>query len=194
VKAVAVALLALLAFPGCSVSADDPEGPFEPVHAIAGLPARPVGPVLDQADILSPEEEAKLDQRLRDLRGRTGDALVVVSVDSLGGETIESYAFNVFNAWGIGSAKSDRGLLLLVAPNERKVRIEVGCGLESTVSDVTAGRIIRERITPEYKTGDLAGGTLAGVDALVEQLAMPMPANDPGPHSAICRGQLKEAA
>ena len=192
-KTAALALVLLLA-PGCSAAADDPEPSQESIHRMADLPPRPDGPVLDLADILPPAEEAKLDHRLRALSSRTGNALVVVSLPSLKGETIENYAFNLFDTWGIGDAETNRGLLLLIAPNERKVRIEVGCGLESTVSDVTAVRIIRERITPVYKDGDLAGGTLAGVDALIERLALPKPANDPGPHTAFCRRQLKEAA
>ena len=168
--------------------------PEEPIHPIADLPERPIGPVLDQADILPPVDEALLDQRLRELMDRTGNALVVVSLKSLDGETIENYAYNLFNTWGIGDAKTDRGLLLLVAPAERKVRIEVGCGLETTISDVDAGRIIRNRITPVCSEGDLLAGTLAGVDALIERLTLRVPANDVGPQSAVCRRQLEEAA
>jgi uncharacterized protein len=150
--------------------------------------------VLDEANILPPVDEARLDQRLRELWERTGNALVVVSVKSLGGESIENYAYNLFNTWGIGDTRTNRGILLLVAPSERKVRIEVGCGLETTISDVTAGRVIRDEITPDYAKGDLAGGTMAGVDELIERLTTPVSANDAGPQSAVCRRQLEEAA
>jgi uncharacterized protein len=194
VKASAIALWVLLAASGCSAEAENPVRPEEPIHLTADLPERPSAPVLDLADILPAVEEAELDRRLRHLHARTGDALVVVSVKSLEGESIENYAYGLFNDWGIGDDQSMRGLLLLVAPAERKVRIEVGCGLESTISDVTAGRIIRDSITPKYRDGDLAGGTLAGVDALLERLALPRPANDPGAQSAICRRLLEEAA
>jgi uncharacterized protein len=194
VKASALALSILLTASGCSAQVDDAEQSQEPIHPIADLPDRPRGPVLDQADILPAVEEARLDQRLRELQKRTGNALVVVSVQSLGGESIENYAYNLFNTWGIGNASTHRGLLLLIAPAERKVRIEVGCGLETTISDVTAGRVIRDEITPVYANGDLVGGTLAGVDALVKRLTTPIPANDAGSRSAVCRRQLEEAA
>jgi uncharacterized protein len=195
VKAVALALSSLLTASACSAPAEKPvRTEEEPIHAIAELPPRPSGPVLDLADILPTNEEAKLDQQLRDLNARTGDALVVVTIRSLGGETIEDYSYNLFNTWGIGDADTRRGLLLLVAPTERKVRIEVGCGLESTISDITAGRIIRDRITPEYRQGDLVGGTLAGVEAMLARLNLPKPANDPGPHSPGCNDRPRKAA
>jgi uncharacterized protein len=193
VKSSALALAILLAAPGCSAEAEVPVR-SEDIHRLADLPARPAGPVLDQAGILPDDVEMQLEARLRALWQRTGDTLVVVSLSSLKGESIENYAFNIFDTWGIGHAKTDRGLLLLIAPNERKVRIEVGCGFESQVTDAIAGRIIRERITPIFSEGDLAGGTLAGVDALIERLAMPKAANDPGPTTPSCRDQLKEAA
>jgi uncharacterized protein len=194
VKASAIALWVLLAASGCSAEVEAPVRPEEPIHLIANLPERPSGPVLDLADILPPVEEVELDRRLRDLNARTGDALIVVSVKSLGGESIENYSYDLFNKWGIGSAESMRGVLLLVAHEERKVRIEVGCGLESTISDVTAGRIIRNSVTPRYRGGDLPGGTLAGVDALLERLALPKPANDSGARSAVCRRILEDVA
>ena len=193
-KASAAALSILLAVSGCSAKADEPEQSQEPIHPIANLPDRPAGPVLDEADIQLPAEQGRHDQRLRELHERTGNALVVVSVKSLGGESIENYSYNLFNTWGIGDSKTMQGLLLLVAPTERKVRIEVGCGLETTISNVIAGRVIRDEITPLYAKGDLPGGTVAGVDALVERLTTPVPANDAGSQSAVCRRQLEEAA
>lgn len=192
-KASALALAILAAAPGCSAEAETPAR-SEDIHRLTDLPERPAGPVLDQADILPPDVERQLEARLRDLWQRTGDALVVVSLSSLKGESIENHAFNIFDAWGIGDAKTNRGLLLLIAPNERQVRIEVGCGLEATVTDVIAGRIIRERITPVFREGDLAGGTVAGVDALIERLAMPRAANDTEPRTPSCRIPLEEAA
>jgi uncharacterized protein len=194
VKAGALALPILLAASGCSAKADNPVQREEAIHPIADLPERPAGPVLDQADILPAASEAQLDRRLRELWDRSGDALVVVSVKSLEGETIENYAYNLFNTWGIGDAERGHGLLLLVAPAERRVRIEVGCGLEDRVSDVAAGRIIRNEITPAYTEGNLVGGTLAGVDALIERLTSTIPANDLGARSAVCARQLEEAA
>ena len=120
---------------------------------------------------------------MRELNQRTGDTLVVVSVQSLTDEPIERYATTLFNAWGIGDARTDRGLLVLVAPNERKVRIEVGCGFESTVTDEIAAKIISDTMLPLYREGELSAGTLAGVDALLKRISLPAPANDPCPHT-----------
>lgn len=134
------------------------------------FPARPAGPVYDGASIIPDADEQLLDARLRAYNQRTGRALVVATVPSLDGETVEQYAVRLFENWGIGGAESDQGLLLLVAPNERKVRIEVGYGLHQYVTDILSGRIIRNDITPRFKAGDFAGGINAGVDALITQL------------------------
>jgi uncharacterized protein len=139
--------------------------------AAQGYPARPAGPVYDGANILAPVDEGLLDTKLRAYNERTGRALIVATVPSLGDETIETYAETLFNdEWGIGGAGTDQGLLLLVAPNERKVRIETGYGLQEFVTDIFAGRVIRDDITPRFRSGDYAGGINAGIDALVTQL------------------------
>ena len=151
-----VGLLALLAFAGT------------PAHA--AYPPRPAGAVLDQAGIIPDAEEAALDARLRQYNVRTGRAVVVATVSSLDGETIEMYAVRLFEQWGIGGKESDQGLLLLVAPSERKMRIEVGYGLHQYVTDALSGRIIRNEIAPRFKQGDMAGGINAGVNALLTQL------------------------
>ena len=152
----------------------------------------PDSPVVDRADILPAAMEAALDKRLTDYWKDTGNALVVVSVSSLDGKTVEKYAFDLFKEWGIGDAKTDRGLLLLVAPNERKVRIEVGCGLESVITNDEAAEVIREDITPRYRQGDLAGGTLAGVDRLIDELAVAP--TEGRPLSPICKADLEKTA
>ena len=151
-------LLTLLALAGASVA------------AAQDFPARPAGPVLDQANILPPQQEAALDARLRAYNARTGRAVVVATVTTLNGQPVESYAVNLFQQWGIGGAKRDQGLLLLVAPTERKVRIEVGYGLTPYVTDILSGRIIRDTITPAFRAGDNPGGIDAGVNALLTQL------------------------
>jgi uncharacterized protein len=179
-------LAILLAMSGCSAQGEQ--------AASSAIPARPDGPVLDLANILPPEDEAALDARLRRLWDETGDALVVVSVDSLSGQSIEDYATDLFNTWGIGNDETDRGLLILVAPNQRQVRIGVGCGLESTITDELASDIIQQQIIPRFSEGDLSAGTRSGVDALMERLALPKPANDPGPHSQACKAQARNAA
>lgn len=128
---------------------------------------KPVGPVIDRADLLPPEAEARLNRELRDYFEKTGRALVVATTPSLGGQKLESYAFEMFNRLGIGSAKTNQGLLLLVAPAERMARIEVGRGLETTVTNARAARIMDEAIIPRFKTGDFTGGIDEGVDALI---------------------------
>lgn len=147
--------------------------------------------MVDKADILPPSSETTLDTRLRRFWNDTGNAVVVVSVNSLDGQTIEQYAFDLFNHWGIG-AKDNRGILLLVAPNERKVRIEVGCGLESILTDEIAATVISDQILPHFRESDLAGGTLAGADALMARLADIREAGSPV--TPICKENQKEAA
>ncbi len=142
-----------------------------PAAAQPQFPARPDGPVYDGAAIIPDVDEALLDTRLREYNRRTGRALIVATVPELGSETIETYAETLFNdEWGIGGAGTDQGLLLLVAPTERKVRIETGYGLQQYVTDILAGRIIRDAITPRFKAGDYPGGINAGIDALIVQL------------------------
>lgn len=139
--------------------------------AALDLPARPQGPIYDEADILPADQEAALDQRLRAFDAKTGDAVIVVTVNSLQGDTIEDYASKLYASWGIGGAERDTGVLLLIAPNERKMRIEVGYGLTPYITDILSGRIIRDDITPRFKQGDMVGGINAGVDALLTQLS-----------------------
>lgn len=139
-----------------------------PAHA--AYPPRPEGPVVDAAGIIPDVQEAALDARLREYNQRTGRALIVATVASLDGEAIEPYATHLFEQWGIGGKELDQGLLLLVAPTERKVRIETGYGLHQYVPDVISGRVIRNDITPRFKAGDMPGGIEAGVNALITQL------------------------
>jgi uncharacterized protein len=153
--------------------------------------AAPATPVVDSADILPAAEEAALNRKLTDYWKESGTALVVFSVPSLEGKTIEKYAFDLFNERGIGDADTDRGLLLLVAPNERELRIEIGCGLEAVITNQEAASVI-EDVTPIFRRGDIPGGTIAGVDALIEELAKP-PISGP-PISPICKEHMKEAA
>lgn len=138
--------------------------------ARAEIPARPEGPVLDAASVIPDADETALDAKLRTYTQSTGRALMVVTVPSLDGEDVATYANNLGHTWGLGGKESDQGLILLVAPTERKVRIEVGYGLEGYLPDVLAGRIIREQITPKFKAGDLPGGINAGIDAIITQL------------------------
>ncbi|WEK46607.1 MAG: TPM domain-containing protein [Candidatus Andeanibacterium colombiense] len=138
--------------------------------ANAALPPRPDKAVYDGANIIPDADEAALDQQLGAYVAKTGNAVIVATVPSLDGDTIETYAPKLYETWGIGSKERDTGVLLLVAPNERKVRIEVGYGLTPYITDILSGRIIANDITPRFKQGDYAGGIDAGVSAIVTQL------------------------
>lgn len=138
--------------------------------AQAAMPAKPAGPVLDQANIIPDAEEAALSQKLSAYNAQTGRAVVVATVASLDGQEIDTYGTQLGHLWGVGGKSTDQGLILLVAPNERKVRIEVGYGLEEYLPDVLAGRIISGAITPRFKAGDYPGGINAGIDQILTQL------------------------
>lgn len=135
------------------------------------FPPRPEGPVLDSADILSPATEAALDQRLRDYNRATGRSIIVATVPDLGGSTIEPYATALFTEWGIGGAGRDMGLLLLIARDDRKMRIEVGYGLHPWFGGIMSGIVVNEVMTPRFREGDFDGGVTAGVDAILAHLA-----------------------
>lgn len=143
-----------------------------PTAALAqDYPPVPAGPVYDGADILSPATEAALDARLRDYNRETGRAIVIATVPTINGQPIEPYATGLFANWGIGGEKRDQGLLLLIAKEDRKLRIEVGYGLHPYFGGIMAGRVINDVITPRFKEGDFDGGVTAGVDAIIEHLA-----------------------
>lgn len=131
------------------------------------------GRVVDDANILSPAAEASLTAKLEGLETATGRQLVVVTLPSLQGQEIEDYGYQLGRAWGIGEEKTNDGALLIVAPNERKVRIEVGYGLEGVMTDALSSVIIQSAILPKFKAGDMEGGIVAGTDALVQQLSLP---------------------
>ena len=138
--------------------------------ASAAIPPRPAGPVLDQADVLPPAEEAALDAKLRAYNVATGRAVIVATVASLDGEDIASYTQQLVEAWDIGGKETENGVLLLIAPNERRLRIATARGVQERFTDALSGRIIRDLITPRFKAGDMPGGIAAGVDAIVAQL------------------------
>lgn len=126
------------------------------------------GPVVDGAGILSSDVATTMETGLRKLAGGGGTQINVLTVPSLGGLEIEQASIKVTDAWKLGGAKTDNGILLLVAPSERRVRIEVGQGLEGALTDAFSNRIIRDEITPEFKRGDYSQGVLNGVVAIVQ--------------------------
>lgn len=126
------------------------------------------GYVVDQAEILSPETELALAGLIEALDQADSTQLAVLTIPSLKGNNLEAYALKVAETWGIGQKGKDNGALLLIAQKERKVRIEVGYGLEGRLTDLLAGRIIRNEITPRFKEGDFDGGVRAGVEAMIQ--------------------------
>jgi uncharacterized protein len=128
------------------------------------------GRVVDAANILPPAEEATLDQQLAKLEADTSRQLVVATISDLQGYEIEEYGYQLGRAWGIGQKDRDDGALLIVAPNDRKVRIEVGYGLEGVLTDALSSVILQNQVLPKFKGGDMAGGVQAGVNAIEAQL------------------------
>lgn len=131
------------------------------------------GRVVDQADLLSPAQEADLDAKLASLDQRTGRQFVVATVNSLEGRPIEDYGYRLGRTWGIGNEQKDDGVVLLVAPKERKVRIETGYGARVFLTDAVSSVIIRESIVPRFKAGDYAGGIAAGADQIITMMELP---------------------
>ena len=115
------------------------------------------GRVVDDAHILSPVAAADLERELADLEKKSGIQLVVATFPSLDGEEIEPYANELFRAWKLGEAKKDNGVLFLIAPKERRMRIEVGYGLEGTLTDGVSSLIIANAVAPRFKAGDFNG-------------------------------------
>lgn len=130
------------------------------------------GRVVDQAHLLQPDAEAALVAKLEKLEADTGDQLVVVTLESLQGYEIEDYGYRLGRAWGIGSKEHDTGALLIVAPNERRVRIEVGYGLEPVMTDAMSAQIIQNEILPAFRTGGFQRGITDGADAIIAQLTL----------------------
>src|SRR6186997_267277 len=138
------------------------------------------GRVVDQTGTLTAGDIASLTQSLADLERRKGSQIAILIVPTTDGEAIEQFSLRVAEAWKIGRKKIDDGALLVIAKNDRRLRIEVGYGLEGALTDVTSKRIIDEDITPKFKSGDFAGGISAGLNRMIrvidgEKLPTPEP-------------------
>jgi uncharacterized protein len=131
----------------------------------AAEPAFPelTGRVVDDANLLSYTDKVAITADLKALEDKSSDQLVVVTLPSLQGYAIEEFGYQLGRKWGIGTAKLDNGVLLIVAPNEREVRIEVGTGLEGTLTDALSKIVIENSILPRFREGDFAGGIKNGV-------------------------------
>ena len=132
--------------------------------AIPALSAR----VTDLTDTLGAVQKADLEQKLAAFEARKGSQVVVLILPTTQPETIEQFGIRLFDAWKIGRKGVDDGVMLIVAKDDRRLRIEVGYGLEGALNDATAKRIISETITPQFKAGDFSGGVEAGVDAILK--------------------------
>jgi len=128
------------------------------------------GRIVDQANVISAEARGAIEPKLVDLEAKSGIQLVVATVNSLEGQEIEPYANELFRNWKLGEKTKNNGVLLLVAPKERRVRIEVGYGLESTLTDALGKVIITNAITPRFKAGDFSDGVSRGVDDIITVL------------------------
>jgi uncharacterized protein len=158
-----------------------------PVLAVVAVPPL-TGRVVDQTGSLTSGDIASLTQTLTDLQTRKGSQIAVLIVPTTDGEAIEQFSLRVAEAWKIGRKKIDDGAVLVVAKNDRHLRIEVGYGLEGALTDVTTKRIIDEVITPKFRSGDFAGGISAGVNRMIalingEKLPAPEPAHWDSPSS-----------
>ena len=129
------------------------------------------GRVVDQAGVMSAASKSDIEAKSKTLEDKSGIQLVVATVKSLQGSDIESYANQLFRFWKLGEAKKNNGVLLLVAPAEHKVRIEVGYGLEGTLTDALSSVIISSAIVPRFKSNDFSGGIERGVDGIIAVLS-----------------------
>src|SRR5476649_1124472 len=128
------------------------------------------GQVVDTAQLLDAQSKAQLTQMLQAHEQATGEQLVVVTVPDLQGTSIEDYGYQLGRTWGIGQKGKDSGALLIVARDDRKVRIEVGYGLEDRLTDAQSSVIINQVITPAFRAGNFAGGITQGAEAMIKVL------------------------
>lgn len=134
------------------------------------VPPTPTVPVVDQTGTLTQEQINALAQKIEAQEKSTGNEIAVLMVKSLEGEALEDYSIEVGRKWGIGQKDRNSGVLLFIAKDDRKLRIEVGYGLEGALTDARAGRIIRDRITPEFKNGNYYEGIDSGVDGIISAI------------------------
>lgn len=128
------------------------------------------GRVVDDASMLSPDAENRLTRMLAALEQANGDQVVVVTLPDLGGDSIETYGYQLGRAWGIGQKKKNNGALLIIAKKEHAIRIEVGYGLEGQLTDARSSVIIHQVIEPAFKKGNFDAGVLQGTAAIVQLL------------------------
>ena len=143
--------------------------------ALAAAPTFPplTGRVVDAAHVLDAATVEAITARSQALEQSTGRQLVVATVPSLGGLDVQDYGYQLGRAWKIGQQGKNTGVILVVAPTDKKVGIEVGYGLEATLTDALSSVILQERVLPKFRAGDVNGGVRDGADAIADQLALP---------------------
>jgi uncharacterized protein len=160
-------LVACLLVAGCEAEPAGAEAYLlDPASELPALTGR----VVDNARLLDAAVERRLSSLSERLEARTSDQLVVVTTPSLGGRAIEDYGVSLGRHWGIGQRGRNNGVLLIVVPDDRRARIEVGCGLERALPDEEAARIMRDDILPHMREGNLAAGIQTGSEAIVRTL------------------------
>ncbi len=166
-------ILALVLVSACSRGKSAPES--KPALELTGR-------VVDAANMLSPEIEKRLTEKLEMAEMAYGPQMVIATTPSLNGQEIATYSLDLARAWGVGDKQRNDGLILLIAPNERQARIEVGYGLEGSFSDEFSGAVLRENILPHFGKGEFEAGVEAGVDRMIAKMkAVPTKAaNDNG--------------
>ena len=145
------------------------------------------GRVVDAAGLLSPAQVQQLDQLSAGTEKASSRQLVVATIPDLQGYAIEDYGYRLGREWGIGQKGANNGIILLVAPREKKVRIEVGYGLEPIMTDALSSAIINQAILPRFRDGDMAGGIVAGAQAIAEQLKLPLEAAEQRAQAAAAK-------
>ena len=155
--------VALLFYSVCVIAQNDDIVPKKPSLA--------EGLVLDRTKTLTPDQEAALEQKLQDYDKSTSNQIAVVLIPTLDGNSIEDVALEILRTWGVGGANNDNGIVLLVSQDDKKVRIEVGYGLEGAVTDYTASSIIDNEIVPNFRNGDYYRGLTQAVDKIIEAAA-----------------------
>ena len=162
-----------------------------PALALAAPKFPPLtGRVVDDAKVLSPAAEQQLTDELAALEQQTGHQVVVATLPSLQGYEIEDYGYQLLRTWGIGRKDQDDGVILIVAPNERAVRIEVGYGLEPVMTDAMSSLILQRAVLPAFKAGDYEKGIVDGTRAIVRQIALP----EDQAKAAVAQAEAQRAA
>jgi uncharacterized protein len=168
-----IALTSMLSALACSdgkTSSSQPARSAPPVVAVHSASLPLTGRVTDAASVLSHDQQAGLSTKLEQLERSTHHQMVVVTVPTVGGRDVADFTRDLANKWGIGRKGYNDGVVLLVAPNQRLVRIAVGYGLEGTLTHEVCQQIIDTAMLPRFRQGDISGGIEAGTDALIARL------------------------